>query len=323
MPTRRKPAHCRAGHSGRYEASTMIFDVVIVGGGPSGLAAALTLGRARRTVLLCDAGARRNAAAEHIHNFVTRDGTPPDEFRRAARTQLERYPNVLVRDARVDAISGERGAFHTSIAGAPVEARRVLLCTGMIDEPLPIEGAELAWGRSIFQCPYCHGWEAKDGAWGVLVTTPEAPHVPMFVQQLFAWTDRVTVFTQRDRPLPDALASRFEAIGARVERSPVQRVIVDSEHGTRIREIALEDGSSAPCDALFAHPPQRQTSLVASLDLALDADGYVQADPMRRETSRPGIYASGDLSTRMQGAIFAAASGAQAGAMITFDLMQR
>lgn len=304
----------------------MNFDVVIVGGGPSGLAAALTLGRARRAVLLCDAGERRNHAAEHVYNFVTRDHTPPDEFRRVARGQLARYPNVLVRDARIEALDGERDAFRLRVDGADIVAKRVLLCTGMLDEPLLIDGAREAWGRSIFQCPYCHGWEAQDRAWGFVAPAHDAPHAAMaaqFVQQLFAWTDRVTVFAQRGHALSDALAEQLESFGARVERSPIRRVIADDNTRTQIRAIELEDGSKVPCDALFAHPPQRQTALVASLGLALDADGYVTADPARRETSRPGIYASGDLSTRMQGAIFAAASGAHAGAMINFDLAQQ
>src|SRR5687767_13646447 len=115
----------------------MLYDVVIVGGGPGGLSAALALGRARKSVLFCDSGPRRNAAADHVNNFVTRDGIPPDEFRREGRQQLFKYPNVEVRDERVGAISGMRGAFQVLLASDVLEARRVLLCTGMIDEMLP------------------------------------------------------------------------------------------------------------------------------------------------------------------------------------------
>src|SRR5438128_646889 len=119
----------------------MIYDVVIAGGGPAGLSAALALGRARKRVLLCDAGPRRNAAAVHLHNFVTRDGTPPTEFRRIAREQLAGYPNVLIVDDAIAAIGGQRGAFAVALAASPaVTARRILICTGMIDEMLPIPG---------------------------------------------------------------------------------------------------------------------------------------------------------------------------------------
>src|SRR5687768_1591765 len=137
----------------------MIYDIVIVGGGPGGLSAALALGRARKRVLLCDSGPRRNAAADQIHNFVTRDGTPPHEFRRIGRQQLATYPNVETREVPVESISGTRGAFQVRLTTGTVEARRILLCTGMIDEMLPIDGFRELWGRGIFQCPYCHGWE--------------------------------------------------------------------------------------------------------------------------------------------------------------------
>ena len=110
----------------------MLYDVLIVGGGPAGLSAALTLGRARKRVLLCDAGPRRNAAAEHVHGFVTRDGVTPADFRRIGRQQLEPYRNVEVRDVAVEEISGGRGAFEVRLAAGQEQARRVLLCTGMI-----------------------------------------------------------------------------------------------------------------------------------------------------------------------------------------------
>src|SRR5688572_25035996 len=118
----------------------MLYDVVIVGAGPAGLSAALTLGRARKRVLLCDAGPRRNAAAEHVHGFVTRDGVTPADFRRIGREQLEPYPDVEVRDAGVEGISGERGAFAVRVTARQEQARRVLLCTGMIDEIPDLDG---------------------------------------------------------------------------------------------------------------------------------------------------------------------------------------
>ncbi len=295
----------------------MLYDVVIAGGGPAGLSAALALGRARKRVLLCDAGARRNATAEHIHNFVTRDGTPPDEFRRIAREQLAHYPNVEARDVRVASIAGKRGDFRVELTSGLVEARRVLLCTGMIDEMLPLEGFRELWGKAIFQCPYCHGWEAQDRRWGYLVLPASASHLLPFALQARGWSRDVTVFTAGAIDVPGEARARLESAGIRVETAPIARLVAQAG---RLEAVELTGGARVPCDALFAHPPQRQLELVHSLGVALDDEGYVRVDPMKRETSVPGVYAAGDLTTRMQGAVLAAAAGTQTAAVINVDL---
>lgn len=293
----------------------MTYDVLIAGGGPSGLSAALALGRARKRVLLCDSGPRRNAAAARIHNFVTRDGTPPDDFRSAAREQLAIYPNVDARDVRVAAISGTRGAFRAELDTGSVEARRVLLCTGMIDEALPIEGFGELWGRSIFQCPYCHGWEARDRRWGYLALA-DSPHLVPFALQMRGWSRDAVVFTGGAFTMTKEVRDRLEAAGIRCETAAIARLIARED---RLEAVELASGARVPCEVLFAHPPQRQVALVRALGVALD-DGYVRVDPASLETSTPGIYAAGDLTTRMQGAIFAASAGVQAAARINVDL---
>ena len=220
-----------------------MIDVIIVGGGPGGLQAALSLGRARKRVLLCDAGPRRNALAHQVHNFLTQDGTTPDELRRIGRAQLARYPAVEVRDLGVAAIEGARGGFRVALAdGEIVEARRVLLCTGMIDDMLPIEGFRERWGHSIFQCPYCHGWEAQDRAWGFLVTPQSLAHAVPFAIQLTGWSPAVAVFANGL-----ALdAAPLLAAGIRVEPAPVARITAEA--------VVLADGRAVPCEALFAAP---------------------------------------------------------------------
>lgn len=294
----------------------MSFDVVIVGGGPGGLSAALALGRARKRVLLCDAGPRRNAAAAEVHNFVTRDGTPPTEFRQIGREQLRTYPRVEVRDAPAVAVEGVRGAFRVRVGDEVVQARRVLLATGMIDELPAIDGFRELWGHSIYQCPYCHGWEAQDTTWGYLVHDATAPHLVMFLLMLRAWTRDVVVFTGH-AALPAEVQARLTAAGVRVQPGEVTRV---SGEAQQLTHVELADGTRVPCAALFAHPPQRQVPLVHALGLALDADGFVKVDPMTRETSVPGIYASGDLTSRMQSALAAAAAGQLAGSMLNMEL---
>jgi thioredoxin reductase len=292
------------------------YDVVIAGGGPAGLQTALMLGRARKRVLLCDAGPRRNAAAVHLHNFVTRDGVPPPEFRRLARAELATYPNVAVRDELVASITGERGAFRVALASDAVTARRIVLCMGMVDEPPALPGFRELWGRSIFQCPYCHGWEVQDRRWGFLAAHPAEPHVLAFALMLRGWTRELCVFTA-GADAPPETREQLSRAGVRVETAPLARLV---QSAGALEAIELQDGRSVPCEVLFAHPAQRHVALVQALGLALDDDGFVRVDPMKRETSVSGIYAAGDLTTRMQGAIFAASLAAHTAAMLNMEL---
>lgn len=292
----------------------MPYDVVIAGGGPAGLSAALTLGRSRRRVLLCDAGPRRNAAATQIHNFVTRDGTPPAEFRRVAREQLAAYSNVELSDAPILRVTGSKGAFELQTGAAELGARRLLLSTGMIDELYPIEGFAELWGHGVYQCPYCHGWEVKERPWGYLLREASMHH---FAVMLRSWSEQVTVYTQGAMELGPEQRAELERHGVALETRRIARLV---RTGDALAGVELSDGRVVPCEALYAHPPQRQVKLVTDLGLELDAEGYVRVDPMSRETSRPGIYAAGDLCSRAQSAVFAAAAGAHAAGMINHEL---
>ncbi len=296
------------------ERSDMIHDVVILGGGPAGLSAALALGRARKRVALCDAGPRRNASAERIHNFVTRDGQSPSEFRAIGRQQLVTYPNVTVRDERVETISGARGAFRVGLANDTIEARRILLCTGMVDEMLAIEGFQELWGQAIFQCPYCHGWEVQDRQWGYLAQDTGSLLVPLLLR---GWARDVVVFTNDSVDVEPEMRARLVQAGIRLETAPLARLVI-RDH--RLEAIELSDGATVPCQVLFAHPPQRQVDIVRALGVALDPGGYIQVDPMTCETSVPGIYAAGDPTSRMQAAIIAAACGARAAGALNHEL---
>jgi thioredoxin reductase len=287
-----------------------LFDVLIAGGGPAGLQAAVTLGRARKRVLVADGGPRRNAPAAHMNNFVSRDGIAPADFRREARAQLAKYPNVSFRDQPVEAVTGARGDFR---AGA-IRARRVLLATGLIDELPELEGIAPLWGHSVFQCPYCHGWEARQGRWGYYAPDATAPHVGPFVTMLRGWSPEVTLFTDK---LGDDVRRNLVAAKVQIESAGVKRLV---GAGGQIEAVQLADGRRVACDALLMHPPQRQVGLVRALGVALDDEGFVKTDPMTRETSIPGIYAAGDLTTRGQAAVLAAAAGMQAAAALNAEL---
>jgi thioredoxin reductase len=291
----------------------MSFDVVIVGGGPAGLSAALNLGRSRKRVLLCDSGPRRNAAAEQVHGFVTQDGTPPADFRRIGRRQLEPYPSVEVRNVQVEEIQGERGAFRVRLSTGTVEARRILLCTGMIDELPEIDGYRELWGRSIFQCPYCHGWEVKDRKFGFLAPGLDSYDFALFLRN---WTSDVVLLTDGRYAVPPEVRTRLESARVRVEERRIARL---SASDGLLDRIEFAEGGPLPIEVLFARPPQRQVAIVQSLGLALDAGGYVQVDESR-QTSIPGIYAAGDLITPVQSAILAAASAVQAAARLNHEI---
>ena len=287
-----------------------LFDVLIVGGGPAGLQAALTLGRARKRVLVADGNPRRNATAGHMNNFVSRDGIAPPDFRREARAQLAKYPDVAFRDDPIDTIAGVRGDFR---AGT-VRSRRVLLATGLIDQPPGFEGLLPLWGHSVFQCPYCHGWEARERRWGYYAPDATIPHVGPFMLQLRGWSAEVTIFTDT---LGDDMRNRLLGAKIRIESAAVTRLVGT---GHQLEAVELAGGRRVPCDALLMHPPQKQVELVHALGVALDDEGFVQTDPMTRETSIAGIYAAGDLATRAQAAILAAAAGMQAAAAINAEL---
>ena len=294
----------------------MLHDVLIAGGGPAGLAAALTLGRARRRVLLCDAGPRRNAAAVHVHNFVTRDGVTPDDFRRIAREQLAAYPNVQIRDAGVDSINGTAGEFTAVLSdGTSVGARRILLAVGMVDEPPAIEGMREYWGTSVFQCPYCHAWEVQDGRFAYLARTAEMLE---FAILLRGWTTSVTLLTGGAFSVPEDLRTRLAAAGVTIEERPVARL---TGAGGRLQAIALTDGFSVPCDALFVHPHQRPPQVATALERALDEKGFVRLNETG-ETSVPGVYAAGDLTSPLQSAILAAAAGMRSAALLNAQLTE-
>ncbi len=295
--------------------TTETKDVLIVGGGPGGLSAALALGRARKKVLLCDSGPPRNAAAEHVHTFLTRDGTPPQEMRRIGREQLRPY-DVEVRDVRVLGLERIGRRFRVTLDGGElVDVRRVVLTTGMVDVLPEVPGYRELWGKAIFQCPYCHGWEIRDRAWGVLAPNE---HMLDFGAFLTGWTRDVVVFTEGAVAVSADKRAQLERAGVRLEERRIRRY-VPSADGQVMEAVELEDGTRVAREFLFARPPQRQVELVQRLGLALDEQGYVKVSVMR-ETSIPGIHAAGDLTTPVQGAIASASEGMMAGAMANHGL---
>ena len=274
----------------------MLRDVVIVGGGPAGLAAALVFGRSRKHVTVFDAGEPRNAASEHVHGYYSRDGIARTELRAVGREQLAEYPTVEVRDARVLSIDGLR---VTSESGA-LEARAILLAAGLVDELPPLPGLAACWGKTVLHCPYCHAYECRDRRFGFLPRTADELE---FALLLRGWTDDVIVFAN-GIAVDDATRRDYERANVRIDERRVTGVRAD---GNVLRAVEVE-GGEVECDDLFVHPTQRQTPLVQSLGLRMFDENSVWIDE-HGETSWPRIYAAGDLVTPIHGAILAAAAG--------------
>jgi thioredoxin reductase len=279
------------------------YDAVIIGGGPAGLAAALVLARARRSTLLLDDDAPRNAAASRLHGFVTRDGTSAHEFRHEAHRQLQQYPLFELRRARAERVVGSTDAFEVQLSDGQVAAgRRLLLCTGLKDELPPLPGLAEVWGKSAFDCPYCHGWEAQDKVLGYLAQGGDCLQFSLLLQ---SWSNRIVVFTDErtpERGLEDGLAKA----GTVLEKRQLTRVVPGADGWLEGIEVA--GGAIVPCQALFLRPPQRHAELVRRLRLELDRDGMVRVNS-DMETSLDGVSAAGDLCSVTHGALVAAASG--------------
>ena len=277
-----------------------MLDVAIIGGGPAGLAAALMLGRSRKSVVLFDAGPPRNVAATHVQGFLTRDGMPPGELRRLAHEELGRY-GIAMRAQPIDRIEPAGRGFK--VAGEMF--RRVLLCTGVKDcVPELYSGC---WGTHVLQCPYCHAYEVADRQYAFLAAKPaDLDHALL----LRGWTRDVIAFATF--PVEGIHRVQLEKAKVPVDARPVRAVQPD---GDRVR-LVLEGGERV-VDRVFAHPPQCQTELVDSLKLAVDDHGSVVVDA-HYETSVPGVHAAGDLMTRVHSAQVAAGNGAAAAYAVNF-----
>ncbi|MEV4889463.1 FAD-dependent oxidoreductase [Nonomuraea sp. NPDC055795] len=293
-------------------------DVVIVGGGPAGLAAALTLGRAHRHVLLLDTGHGRNAPAEAVHNFLTRDGTPPAALRELAREELSAYPSVEIRE---ETVTDVRPGFRVELSGGETAgARRLLLATGLSDDLPGPPGVEALWGRSAFHCPYCHGWEVTGRPVAVIGASPARVRLAL---QLSRFAD-VALCTGRE-PLDPASRAKLLAQGVTVRDERIARL---EATGDQLERIVFEDGPPLPRQAVFVVnvPRRHQTDLAARLGCATFTDGCVEVNEFG-QTGVPGVYAAGDTARRatvpvpLAAVIAAAASGTVAGAAIDQDLL--
>ena len=296
------------------------WDCIVVGAGAAGLSAGLVLGRARRRTLVIDAGAPSNRYAHAIGGLLGNDRAAPADYYATGRAELAHYPTVELRSGRV--VAGRRDAegFLLELADGTTEtARRVLLATGMDYRYPSLDGIEERWGRSVFHCPFCHGWEVRERPLGVLDRGASGTHRALLLR---AWSDDATLYAGGPAGLEDDEAERLRAGGVLVDERPVAG-LRGADGG--LDAVVLGDGSERPCGGLLVPVTLHQRSgLAQQLGAAVSA-GPLAADAIdvdaRFSTSVTGLFAAGDASAHMPSVTAAVAAGNTAAAMLVGGLL--
>ncbi|GAB3713752.1 NAD(P)/FAD-dependent oxidoreductase [Nocardiopsis oceani] len=306
---------------------TRAFEVVVVGGGAAGLSGALTLARARRSVLVVDAGRPRNAPARGVHAFLGNEGISPTELVARGRAEVESYGGVVERGRVVAVERAPEGAgegFRIECEnGAVVAAQRLLVTTGLVDELPDVPGLAEHWGSGVLHCPYCHGWEVRDQSVGVLATGPVAVHAGLMWRQ---WSEQVTVFAHPGQDLGAEDRARLAARGITVVDEPV--VAVESDD-VGVRGVRTAEGSVVAVRAVVVPTFMRaRADLLVGLGLEVVEQKmgehvmgtYVESGPMGA-TGVPGVWVAGNIASVSEQVVGSAAAGGRAGAAINADLV--
>ncbi|WP_394778215.1 NAD(P)/FAD-dependent oxidoreductase [Undibacterium sp.] len=282
------------------------FDAIIIGGSYSGLSAAMQLARARRRVLVIDAGLRRNRFAQKSHGFLGQDGRNAADIISDGKAQLLAYPNVSWMDGAVsDAVAQDQG-FMVNAGGTPLYAKKLVLATGIIDELPAIEGLQERWGKSVFHCPYCHGYELDNGPIAVIASGPLSHHHAVMLPD---W-GRVTLLTNGAYVPDEEQLQQLEKRGVSIEPTLIKRLTGEAA-------VELVNGRTLEFNGMFTLTKTRVGSpLAEQLGCAFDEGplGSVIRTEMTKATTVPGVFACGDGARMMGNVAMAVADGAMAGA---------
>lgn len=300
-------------------SETAPYDVLVIGGGPAGLSAALNLGRSRARVLVIDADRPRNAATLRSHGFLTRDGVAPHELRRLAREELSAYPDVEVRTrVRVIAVRRTDAGFAADIGRrdreSTVAARAVLLATGLRETLPDVPNLRGYYGMSLFSCAACDAWELQDRPLALIGETADLADRARLIGR---WTPRLTVFTHGSPAVNTIEEAELAAAGIPVMRAPIAELRGDRG---RLEAVRLADGTTVAVDGGFVRPEwETELGFLDGLAPTVDADGHLVTDRAGR-TDVPGLYAAGDAAAPgPQQLIVAAGAGARVATVIVHD----
>lgn len=289
------------------------FDVVIIGGGPGGLSAALTLARGGRSVLVFDNSDPRNAPADHMQNFPSRDGTPPMEFRRQVEIELERY-GVQIARYKVETLEKEDKGFKLIAKGKTYSAKKIVLAHGVKDILPNISGMKEVWGKSLFLCPYCHGYEQRNKPIGMMGPEAYAHHMA----PLLLGHSRDLIWFTQGEVIQDK--GHWEKNGVRIYESPVRKL---HHEGTHLKSIELESNEIIHREILFSKFAQKQsTDIGIKLGCELNEQGYYVVNE-NYKTTVDGVYAVGDSVQMRQSVLLATATGQIAGATLNYEILSQ
>ncbi|KRE41099.1 NAD(P)/FAD-dependent oxidoreductase [Knoellia sp. Soil729] len=291
------------------------YDTIIIGGGAAGLSAALVLSRARRRVLVIDAGEPRNAPAAHMHGFLSRDGMPPALLLETGRREVEGYGGEIRRGVALEVVRCGADGFQVLLEGGErLGARRLLVTTGLRDELPEIPGLRERWGRDVLHCPYCHGWEVRDQRLGIIWNGPQTVGYAQVVRQ---WSGEVTMFAPKET-LTNAERTQLLARGITVVEEAVDHVVVQDD---RLTGIAVDGGTVVACEAVFV-PPRfvPHVDLLLRLGCEVDDSGWVITGE-HGATSIPGVRVAGNVANARAQVITAAGEGSAAAIALNAELV--
>jgi thioredoxin reductase len=292
------------------------FDVIIIGGSYSGMAAAMALGRALKHVLIIDSDMPCNRQTPHSHNFLTQDGKTPKEIAATARQQIEKYETVrFINDLATNGNKTEAGFKIQTAAGKSFHGKKLIFATGVKDITPDIEGFAACWGISALHCPYCHGYEVRNETTGVLGNGESGFE---FTTLISNWTKDLTLFTNGPSMLTPEQTAKLNRHQIKITENKIKRLKHTNGH---LEEIVFEDGTSRQIKALYTRAPFVQhCNIPETLGCELTSEGYIQVDNMQR-TTVSGIFACGDNTKSMRSVANAVAMGTATGAIVNREIV--